>query len=183
MANWIDKAAVKVILGSDVVVHDDLIDALIPFVEQRFKTLSNYDPGTGVRIERMNGIDVKQISLHWHPITAITHIKIISRAITHTLSSDEYIVYARGVIEFDSRVSGTIEVKYTAGYETALIPSDIINGIIMQIINWVNKKDRLGLKSIGKAGEGTSFMDLPLLPAFIKLCKSYENPIPDRSVI
>lgn len=183
MADWTTKAAVKVILETDETEHDTLIDALIPFVEQRFKTLSNYDPTTGIRTERINGIDVKQISLHWHPITAITHIKVISRAITHTLSSADYTVYARGVIEFDSRISGTIEVKYTAGYETASIPPDIIDGIIMQVINWVNKRDRLGLKSIGKAGEGTSFNDLPLLPSFLNLCKSYSNPIPDRSVI
>lgn len=181
--SWIDKVAVKIILETDKTTHDNLIDKLIPFVEQRFKTLSSYDPETGVRTERVKVIDARQISLHWYPITAVTHIKIFNGAVCQTLVASDYEIRPGGGIEFDSMVTGTVEAKYTAGYEVASIPSDIINGIIMQVIDWVNKTGRLGLKSIGKAGEGTTYEDLPLLPSFIKLCESYKNPIPDRSVI
>lgn len=181
--SWTTKAAVKIILETDEVKHDDLIDALIPFVEQRFKTLSSYDPETGIRTERIKVINAKQISLHWYPVTSITHVKIFNGTLSRTLVASDYEIRPMGLIEFDSRITGTVEVKYTAGYEIASIPPDIITGVIMQVIDWMNKGDRLGLKSIGKAGEGTTYIDFPLLPSFIKLCNSYKNPIPDRSVV
>lgn len=181
--SWIEKAAVKVILETDETEHDALIDKLIPFVEQRFKTLSSYDPETGIRTERIKVINAKQISLHWYPVTSITHVKIFNGTLSQTLVASDYEIRPMGLIEFDSRITGTVEVKYTAGYEIASIPPDIITGVIMQVIDWMNKGDRLGLKSIGKAGEGTTYIDIPLLPSFIDLCKSYKNPIPDRSVV
>ena len=181
--SWINKTAVKVILETDKTNKDNLIDALIPFVEQRFKTLSSYDPETGIRTERIKVINAKQISLHWYPVTSITHVKIFNGTLSQTLVASDYEIRPMGLIEFDSRITGIVEVKYTAGYEVAATPPDIINGIIMQVIDWMNKKDRPGVKSIGKAGEGITYVDFPLLPSFIDLCNSYKNPIPDRSVV
>lgn len=180
--SWITKVEVKKILETSKTDHDDLIDALIPYCEQQFKSLSNYTPDSAERTEKIPVNNTKIANLHFYPVTAVNYVKFVYNSTSITFDTDEYNIFAEGRIEFNAKIgAGYVEIKYTGGNST--IPEDITNGVIMQVIDWMNKRDRLGLKSKGKAGESTSYSDLPLLPSFIQLCKSYENFIPNRQVV
>jgi len=184
MSAWFDKAAVKVIQETANTSHDTLIDVLIPVVQARFISESRYNPETAERTEYIKCIEAKEVVLKFHPVSAITAITLENVSYSSEIGSGYYTAYANGIIGFKMRVSGTLKVEYVAGYEVASIPPDILDACKKQIINWLNKiPDRLGKKSIGKGGETTTFSDLPLLDEFQAVCKLYNNPIPDRTIV
>ncbi len=184
MSAWLTKANVKAVQETSATAHDALIDILIPVVQARFISESNYDPETGSRVEEIYVKSAREIALHYYPITELTKIEEISGSYVSTLSSEYYVVRPEGIIEFDFPITGRLKITYTAGYEVANIPKDIIQAIIEQIIDCLNKiPNRLGKKSKGVGGESETYGDIPLLPEFKSVCELYNNPVPDRSVV
>lgn len=184
MSAWLTKTEVKALPPITTATNDAVIDILIPVVQARFISESRYDPETAERTEYIKCIEAKEVVLKFHPVSAITAITLENVSYSSEIGSGYYTAYANGIIAFDMRVSGTLKVEYTAGYEVASIPPDILDACKKQIINWLNKiPDRLGKKSIGKGGETTTFSDLPLLDEFKAVCKVYNNPIPDRTIV
>ena len=184
MSAWFDKAAVKALNTITSTKQDDVIDILIPVVQTRFISESRYNPETAERTEYIKCVEAKEVALKFHPVSEITAITLENVSYSSAISSGYYTAYANGIIEFKMKVTGTLKVEYTAGYEVASIPPDILDVCKKQIINWLNKiPDRLGKKSIGKGGETTTFSDLPLLDEFKAVCKVYNNPIPDRTIV
>lgn len=190
MSAWLINADVKAIQETSSEEHEALIDILIPVVQARFISESNYDPETADRVEEIYVKAVREIALHYYPITAVTKIEEVSGSFVSTLSSEYYAVRPDGIIEFDFPITGRLKITYVAGYEVASIPPDILDVCKKQIIEWLNKiPNRLGKKSIGKGGETTTFntqvgmTPMPLLDEFMRVCETYRNPIPDRSVV
>ena len=180
---WITLNEVKAVMETQSTEHDNLINILIPAVKNLFITKSGYDPQQATVTEKFESNNNDRIVLSRSPLTAITHIKIHYGSSTITLTEDEYIAYKKGIIVFDSRITGVVEIQYTAGYIDTEIPEDITNVIILQVIDFVEKGGRLGVQSTGKMGESITYKDIPLLPEFELVCNLYNNPIPNRETL
>jgi len=169
---WITTEEVKAVMETTSTEHDTVIGLLIPYVEQAFKTFTNYNPESEDITEKFYINNTDTIVLGKTPVTEVTSITIGST----TLSSSNYVVDKRaGIVTFADAQTGLVTVEYTAGHTT--IPSDIKNACILQVIDLLQKKERLGLKSLGKQGETTSYSDIPWLPQFIDVCNKYYNPV------
>jgi len=185
---WITKVDIKKILETESAKHDDLIDALILFVESAFKTLSNNLIDSATLTEKIKVTNGNEIVLSRCPVTAIVDLDITEGDYTQDIDSDDYIVYKNGVIKFDCRFTGTVKIEYTAGYST--VPEDIKTAVILQVMVLLKKKSRLGLASLGKRGEATSFIreryvhqDKPWLPDFLAVVELYKNPVENMETV
>lgn len=179
---WVEKAEVKAIMETTSDKHDTAIDLLITFVEKAFKTLSNNPIDSSETTETFRLHRGKTIVLSRYPVTAISKVSITEDNWEWDFDSDNYITYKKtGIIEFDTRFTGKVAVTYTAGDET--VPIDIKDAVIFQVISLLKKKNRLGLASLGKRGETTTFKDIPWLPEFLAVVELYKNPIESKETV
>lgn len=178
---WITKTDVKTILETSSTEHDGLIDELIKFVENAFKTLSNNPIDSATLTEKIKVNNGNEIVLSRYPVTAIVDLDITEGDYTQNIDSDDYIVYKNGVIKFDSRFTGTVSIEYTAGYST--IPENIKKAVIFEVMDLMKQKGRFGLASLGKRGEATSYNDIPWLKIFLEVVELYKNPVENMEII
>lgn len=178
---WVAESDVKNILKSSKDFDDNLIGALIAYVEALFKQKTNYTVDSASKTEKINVVETKRIPLTLTPVTAVSSVTVYFEDYSTVIDSDDYKVYTSGILEFDYRISGEVVIKYTGGYST--VPDDIKKPIALQVADWISKKDRLGISSKSLANSNVQYADLPVLPVFQEAIDSFKNPIPDRSVV
>ena len=172
--SWITKTDVKGMIGTTSTDYDTIIDNLIDYVEGAFKKMA-YDLASEEITETEYINDCDRFVLQKYPVTEISSFNVFDTEYgTDQITNISYIVdSSAGIIYFNTKLSGKLVVKYTAGYST--IPSDVKFAVIMQVIDFLKQKDRLGLVSKGKAGESTAYNDSPWLPLFLDVVERYKN--------
>jgi hypothetical protein len=183
MTEWITDSSVKALMGSISEDHDTELAILIPFTQTLFETMSNRTIDSGSYTEQIRVRNGNEIVLTHYPVIEIIDLDFIESDWNWqwNVSSDDYIKYESGVISFDKRFTGTVDVDYTAGYTT--IPLDICRACELQVIDFLNQKSRLGLTSKGMTDATTSYNDIPVLPFFQLVVNKYTNPVPKRIIV
>ena len=167
MAELMSLAEAKTYLDIPNVSQDTFVQQLIDSVESAFDMATNRKLLEATYIHQFDGNGEHTLISREFPVTAITEVNIdatwVFGAGTIVSTSDYFIDNELLLINKNTWPQGirNIEISYTAGYSTALVPKDLQQAgfIYIDYLYRINNDRRVGVQTRSKLGENLTYFD------------------------